>query len=59
VNPDPDPQPAPEPPPEPPPEPAESLADTEGELQNFMGSDQPGGGEHLHLAREDRRERER
>ncbi|HEX3361805.1 MAG TPA: hypothetical protein VHS74_12495 [Solirubrobacterales bacterium] len=49
--PDPEPNPPAEPDPEPP-EPAESLADTEGELQDFLGGDRGRGEERLDLSQD-------
>lgn len=45
--------PEPDPPVETEPEESESLADTEGELQDFLGSDQSEDGGHLHLSQDE------
>jgi hypothetical protein len=55
VNPDPDPKPSEAPPPEQPAEP-ESLADTDADLQSFLGSEEPAGEVRLDLADEPIRE---
>jgi hypothetical protein len=55
VNPKPDPKPSEEPPPEPPADP-ESLADTDADLQQFLGSDEPDGVVRLDLVDEPIRE---
>lgn len=45
--------PEPDPPAETEPQEPESLADTEGELQDFLGSDQSAGGDRLDLSQDD------